>query len=153
WNILDASDSQRIMQIGGAPLRAKPEDVLRLYNYARNSMQDWRELVGAPRISDGEDFEAAGRLIRLYSQPCRRNSRVDFDDLLCLVEQLFTKRPDIRDKYRARFKAILVDEYQDTSRVQGRILELLASNDNITVVGDDAQAIYGFRAATVENIL
>lgn len=153
WNILDASDSQRIMQIGGAPLRAKPEDVLRLYNYARNSMQDWRELVGSPRFSDVEDFEAAGRLIRLYSQRCRRNSRVDFDDLLCLVEQLFTKRPDIRDKYRARFKAILVDEYQDTSRVQGRILELLASNDNITVVGDDAQAIYGFRAATVENIL
>ncbi len=81
------------------------------------------------------------------------DNRVNFDDLQVLTLRLLQDEPGVRQLYRDRLKAILVDEYQDTNTIQESILRQLAGRGNVTVVGDDAQAIYGFRAATVENIL
>ena len=79
---------------------------------------------------------------------------MDFDDLLFKMYELLKNYPDALSKYQRRFKYILIDEYQDTNTSQYEIIKLLgAMNENICVVGDDAQSIYSFRGATIENIL
>lgn len=88
-----------------------------------------------------------------YAQRCRKSNAMDFDDLLINTWQLFEKHPDILEKYRTQFKFILVDEYQDTNYIQQQILLQLVNDGKICVVGDDAQSIYGFRGARIDNIL
>lgn len=88
-----------------------------------------------------------------YAQRCRKSNAMDFDDLLINTWQLFEKHPDILEKYRKQFKFILVDEYQDTNYIQQQILLQLVNDGKICVVGDDAQSIYGFRGARIDNIL
>jgi DNA helicase II / ATP-dependent DNA helicase PcrA len=89
-----------------------------------------------------------------YSKRCFRNGAMDFDDLLFKMYLLLKNYPDALAKYQGRFKYILIDEYQDTNLAQYAIIKLLgARNENICVVGDDAQSIYSFRGATVQNIL
>ena len=79
---------------------------------------------------------------------------MDFDDLLMRTVNLLELFEDVRNRYRERFRWVLVDEYQDTNHAQYRLLQLLTGEDgNLTVVGDDGQAIYGFRGADVRNIL
>ena len=79
---------------------------------------------------------------------------MDFDDLLVRTVNLLELFEDVRDRYRERFRWVLVDEYQDTNRAQYRLLQLLAGeHGNLTVVGDDDQSIYGFRGADIRNIL
>ena len=90
----------------------------------------------------------------LYQEELRNNNAVDFDDLLILPIKLFKENPDILLKYQERFKYILIDEYQDTNEAQYRLTRILASRyQNICVVGDSDQAIYGFRGANFKNIL
>lgn len=89
-----------------------------------------------------------------YTERKRLHHLVDFDDLLDLLDRLLRTKPDIRTKLARQFKYVLVDEYQDTNRLQASIVEQLASeHKNLLVVGDDAQSIYAFRGATVRNIL
>ena len=89
-----------------------------------------------------------------YVARCRQASAMDFDDLLLNTNILFRDNPDILDKYQQKFKYILVDEYQDTNFAQYLIIKKLAQqHQNICVVGDDAQSIYSFRGAKIENIL
>ena len=89
-----------------------------------------------------------------YCLRCREANAMDFDDLLLFTAMLFTKRPDILEKYQELFQYILVDEYQDTNTVQHRIVTLLAGKHNrICAVGDDAQSIYSFRGANIDNML
>ena len=92
-----------------------------------------------------------------YAMRCKRAGAMDFDDLLYQLYVLLHKNPDIADKYRARFKYVLVDEFQDTNFLQYQIVRKLVvypeSPVNVCVVGDDAQSIYAFRGATIENIL
>lgn len=89
-----------------------------------------------------------------YAQKCFRNGAMDFDDLLFKMYELLTRFPDVLAKYQHRFRYIMVDEYQDTNVAQYKVMKLLASvHENICVVGDDAQSIYSFRGATVQNIL
>jgi DNA helicase-2/ATP-dependent DNA helicase PcrA len=79
---------------------------------------------------------------------------MDFDDLLLKMHEMLHSQPDALSKYQRKFKYIMIDEYQDTNAVQYQIAKLLAAmNENICVVGDDAQSIYSFRGATIENIL
>ena len=93
-------------------------------------------------------------IYKLYTQRCFKSNVMDFDDLLLYTNILLAQRPDILRKYQNRFKYILVDEYQDTNYAQYLIVRRLSSlNQNITVVGDDAQSIYSFRGAKIENIL
>jgi DNA helicase II / ATP-dependent DNA helicase PcrA len=93
-----------------------------------------------------------------YAAKCLRAGAMDFDDLLLQMYKLLFKNPDnIREKYRRQFQYVMVDEFQDTNYLQYEIVKLLADYDgsgrNICIVGDDAQSIYSFRGATIENIL
>lgn len=94
------------------------------------------------------------RIYDVYVQRCRKANAMDFDDLLVLTYQLFKTHEDIRQKYVERFRYVLVDEYQDTNYAQQCIVwELTKDHQHICVVGDDAQSIYGFRGANIDNML
>ena len=94
------------------------------------------------------------RAYALYQERLKNSDAMDFDDLLCNTVLLFEKNPDVLEYYQDKFRYIMVDEYQDTNRVQYKFVSMLAEKyNNICVVGDDDQSIYKFRGATIENIL
>lgn len=94
------------------------------------------------------------RIYKIYCTRCFESNAMDFDDLLVKPVELFEKDPDTLQKYQERFQYIMVDEYQDTNHAQYVITKMLAGvHHNICVVGDDAQSIYSFRGANIENIL
>lgn len=94
------------------------------------------------------------RIYTEYFKRCRTSRAMDFDDLLLYTFLLFDKAEEVRKKYAQRFRYILVDEYQDTNYAQHAIVNLLTKdNHHICVVGDDAQSIYSFRGANIDNIL
>jgi DNA helicase-2/ATP-dependent DNA helicase PcrA len=89
-----------------------------------------------------------------YAKRCFKNGAMDFDDLLIKMYELLKNFPESLHKFQHKFKYILIDEYQDTNPAQYEIIKLLgAAHENVCVVGDDAQSIYSFRGATIENIL
>jgi DNA helicase-2/ATP-dependent DNA helicase PcrA len=93
-------------------------------------------------------------IYRIYTQRCRQANAMDFDDLLLQTNILFKSFPEVLTKYQDKFKYLLVDEYQDTNYAQYLIVKkLVEQHKNICVVGDDAQSIYSFRGAKIENIL
>jgi len=97
---------------------------------------------------------AIAQIYEAYANRCFKNGAMDFDDLLLKMYELLKNFPEALHKFQHKFKYILIDEYQDTNAVQYQITKLLAAaNENICVVGDDAQSIYSFRGATIENIL
>lgn len=95
-----------------------------------------------------------GMIYEKYVKECFKSAAMDFDDLLLKTNELLFRHPDVLHKYQHRFHYVLVDEYQDTNHSQYLIVKALASlNENICVVGDDAQSIYSFRGANIRNIL
>ncbi|MDR1951002.1 MAG: UvrD-helicase domain-containing protein [Bacteroidales bacterium] len=95
-----------------------------------------------------------GEIYKIYNERLKRSSAMDFDDLLFNMNLLLRDFPDVLTKYQRRFKYIFVDEYQDTNYAQYLIVKkLAAAHQNICVVGDDAQSIYAFRGANIQNIL
>lgn len=94
-----------------------------------------------------------GELYEAYAKKCFKNGAMDFDDILMNMYILLRRFNEVLAKYQHRFKYLMIDEYQDTNLAQYHIIKLLAAvNENICVVGDDAQSIYSFRGATLENI-
>ena len=94
------------------------------------------------------------KVYSLYQERLKTSDAMDFDDLLSNTVLLFEKNPDILEYYQNKFRYIMVDEYQDTNKVQYKFISMLAAKyNNICVVGDDDQSIYKFRGATIENIL
>ncbi len=135
----------------------KPETVLNRISAAKNNLYSWSEYQNnATFVSDDA---AAGRpktglLYEAYVKRCFKASGMDFDDLLYNMYVLLNKFPEVLHKYQHKFKYVLVDEFQDTNYVQYMILKRLAAvYENICVVGDDAQSIYAFRGANIQNIL
>jgi DNA helicase-2/ATP-dependent DNA helicase PcrA len=97
---------------------------------------------------------AIAQIYKAYANRCFKNGAMDFDDLLFKMYELLKLHNEALAKYQHKFKHVLIDEYQDTNAVQYQITKLLAAvHENICVVGDDAQSIYSFRGATIENIL
>lgn len=97
---------------------------------------------------------AIAQIYDAYVKRCFKNGAMDFDDLLLKFYELLKNFPEALSKYQRKFKYILIDEYQDTNPAQYEIIKLLgAMHENVAVVGDDAQSIYSFRGATIENIL
>ncbi|MDR0940319.1 MAG: UvrD-helicase domain-containing protein [Mediterranea sp.] len=95
-----------------------------------------------------------GTIYKLYRERCRQANAMDFDDLLVYTYLLFRDNPDVLGRYREQFRYILVDEYQDTNVAQHSIvLQLAGERQRVCVVGDDAQSIYSFRGANIDNIL
>ena len=116
------------------------------------------------KMQTPEDMQAAAgfdyrkvqiaKVYALYQERLKTSDAMDFDDMLCNTVRLFEQCPDILEYYQNQFKYIMVDEYQDTNKVQYRFVSMLAQKyNNICVVGDDDQSIYKFRGATIENIL
>ena len=94
------------------------------------------------------------RVQNLYEARKKESNALDFDDLLCKTLELFLTNEDVAADYQAQFRHVLVDEYQDTNRIQADLVDCLAKkHGNIMVVGDDAQSIYSWRGANIENIL
>jgi DNA helicase-2/ATP-dependent DNA helicase PcrA len=97
---------------------------------------------------------AIGQIYDAYVKRCFKNGAMDFDDLLLKFHELLKNVPESLSKYQRKFKYILIDEYQDTNPAQYEVIKLLgAMHENVCVVGDDAQSIYSFRGATIQNIL
>ena len=110
------------------------------------------EAIMAEDIANGRG--QLGQIYMTYAQRCYRAGAMDFDDLLFKTNVLLNKYPDVLHKYQHQFKYLMVDEYQDTNFSQYLIVKRLAAvNENICVVGDDAQSIYAFRGANIQNIL
>ena len=102
-----------------------------------------------------DDETVIGAVYARYNRDLLSLNAMDFDDLLVKAVQLLNEHPDVRDKWRSRYSQMLVDEFQDTNRLQLDLVSMLASGSppNICVVGDDDQSIYGWRGAEVSNIL
>ncbi|MGN1130856.1 MAG: ATP-dependent helicase, partial [Ruminococcus sp.] len=98
--------------------------------------------------------EQIAKIYKLYQSELKNSDAMDFDDMLCNTVLLFEQEQEILGYYQNQFKYIMVDEYQDTNKVQYKFISMLAEKSkNICVVGDDDQSIYKFRGATIENIL
>jgi len=106
-------------------------------------------------VPTGSPYQATlARVYALYQERLKRCNAADFGDLLLLTVRLFEEHPPVLEKYRERYRWIMVDEYQDTNPVQYRLVQLLAgTRRNLCVVGDDDQSIYGWRGADIRNIL
>jgi len=103
---------------------------------------------------ENELDEDVSKIFKSYKARKHASNAMDFDDLLALWLKLLQEHADIREHYQRRFQFILVDEYQDTNKLQGDLIDLLAArHHNVTVVGDDAQSIYAWRGANFANIL
>jgi superfamily I DNA/RNA helicase len=129
----------------------KPENIMERISMAKNEMAPVRTGMS----SEPDDYELVSNAVYpKYIEAMKTLNALDFDDLLLMTLQLFRAHPTVLQKYRDRFQYIMVDEYQDTNRVQYKIVKLLAGKRrNLCVVGDDDQSIYGWRGADPGNIL
>src|SRR5678809_259739 len=135
----------------------KPSSVYNRISSAKNSLVGPEEYARDYYIQQ-EDMRAnrpaISQIYSAYVNRCFKNGAMDFDDLLLKFYELLTKIPEALSKYQRKFQYILIDEYQDTNPAQYEIIKLLgAQHENVCVVGDDAQSIYSFRGATIQNIL
>lgn len=162
YTIYDASDArnlvkQIIREMNLSDETYKPGDIAARISLAKNN------LITPGAYEANASLQAEDRerrrpqfvdIYKLYVQKCRQNGAMDFDDLLLNTNILFKDFPDVLARYQAQFRYILVDEYQDTNFAQYVIIRRLAEpHSNVCVVGDDAQSIYSFRGAKIENIL
>lgn len=135
----------------------KPNVVLNRISHAKNSLvnaEDYNNDYGIQQEDMRSNRPAIGQIYKAYAARCYKNGAMDFDDLLIKFYELLTGFPDALHKYQHKFKYILIDEYQDTNPAQYEVIKLLgAVFENVCVVGDDAQSIYSFRGATIQNIL
>jgi DNA helicase II / ATP-dependent DNA helicase PcrA len=135
----------------------KPNTIYNRISSAKNSLIVPEQYITDYAIQQ-EDNRAnrpmVGQLYDAYCKRCFKNGAMDFDDLLLKFYVLLKTSPESLIKYQRKFKYIMIDEYQDTNPAQYEIIKLLgAMHENVCVVGDDAQSIYSFRGATIENIL
>jgi DNA helicase-2/ATP-dependent DNA helicase PcrA len=150
--IYDEADQRSLMgkcvrELGIKAERGTDASLSWLANYARDTMKSLDELAGNYAFNPVPVLE-------LYERRKREHKAFDFADLLYVPSQLFATFEDVKEKYRRRFRHILVDEYQDTNAAQYVLLmNLVGDNADICVVGDDDQSIYGWRGADVDNIL
>lgn len=130
----------------------KERSVLSAISSAKDEMITSEEY----ELNAGGDFreKKVAQIYKEYQKELKKNNALDFDDLILKTVELFMNVPDVLDYYQERFRYIMVDEYQDTNKVQFMLVDLLAKKyRNLCVVGDDDQSIYKFRGADVENIL
>ncbi|MBQ3635452.1 MAG: UvrD-helicase domain-containing protein [Bacteroidales bacterium] len=162
FTIYDTQDSQTLIKsiIKGLGLDDKiykPKTVHGMISSAKNDLLFPADYARDPDIAKRDRDQMRPRMAEIYQMyvnECRKAGAMDFDDLLIHTYTLFRNNPECLERYQKRFAHILVDEYQDTNRVQYAIVNMLAkANRNICVVGDDSQSIYSFRGARIENIL
>ena len=162
FTIYDTQDSDRLV---GAIIKEmnldkdiyKPKQIRSRISSYKNSLITVRAYFQNPELIEADTMARRPRLGDIYKEyvnRCFKAGAMDFDDLLLKTNELLTRFPDVLMKYQNRFKYILVDEYQDTNHSQYLIVRALSDRfQNICVVGDDAQSIYAFRGANINNIL
>ncbi|MEG0794891.1 MAG: 3'-5' exonuclease [Odoribacter sp.] len=135
----------------------KPNVILGRISMAKNNLIVSQSYAQSSRILSEDTLAKRpllGEIYKRYQQRCKQSDTMDFDDLLLQTNILFRDFPEVLAKYQEKFNYILVDEYQDTNYSQYLIIKKLAEkHHNVCVVGDDAQSIYSFRGARIENIL
>lgn len=162
FTIYDTQDSQRLissiikeMQLDKDIYKYK-QIHSRISSY-KNSLITVKAYFQNPELIEADTMAKRpklGEIYKNYVERCFKAGAMDFDDLLLKTNELLTRFPDVLAKYQQRFKYILVDEYQDTNHSQYLIVRALSDRyQNICVVGDDAQSIYAFRGANINNIL
>ena len=129
-----------------------PKVILSAISNAKDKLYSPKKFI---QLNEGDITKTKiGEIYALYQDRLKRNSALDFDDLIMKTVELFKEHPEVLDFYRNKFRYIMVDEYQDTSKAQYELIKLLAKqHQNICVVGDDDQSIYGWRGADIRNIL
>ncbi|HLY68325.1 MAG TPA: UvrD-helicase domain-containing protein, partial [Puia sp.] len=162
FTIYDTDDSKSVVKTVINELELddkhyKPSTVYNRISSAKNALVGPAEYASDYYIQQ-EDMRsqrpAIAQIFDAYVKRCRKNGAMDFDDLLLKFYELLKTFPESLSKYQRKFKYILIDEYQDTNPAQYEIIKLLgAMYENVCVVGDDAQSIYSFRGATIQNIL
>jgi DNA helicase II / ATP-dependent DNA helicase PcrA len=135
----------------------KPKQILSRISQYKNSLITVRAYFNNPELQEADAMSKKPRMGEIYNnyvERCFKSGAMDFDDLLLKTNELINRFPDVLAKYQDRFRYILVDEYQDTNHSQYLIVKALSDRfQNICVVGDDAQSIYAFRGANINNIL
>jgi len=162
FTIYDTSDSKSAIRSCVKELSLdekiyKPNEVLSRISMAKNNLITAVNYIANANLVQNDTAARKPRICDiylLYEKKCKQAGAMDFDDILVNTNILLRDFPQVLDKFRSRFSYILVDEYQDTNYSQYLIVKkLAASHKNICVVGDDAQSIYSFRGARIENIL
>ncbi len=160
-SVMDSADStaalkacKEALNLGKDRSFPQKQAALALISKARNKELSFEEILSREAQHLLPHVSAFERLADAYQNYKREHALLDYDDLLFELERLFLEQPEILESERRRFERLMVDEYQDTNKVQARLVRLLAGDrGNIMAVGDDAQSIYAFRGATVRNIL
>jgi DNA helicase-2/ATP-dependent DNA helicase PcrA len=156
FSIYDTDDSKRVLKdiVSGLNIDSKkypPKRFQYEISHAKNHMISVGDME---KDASSREEEITAQVYRAYEEALFKNNALDFDDLLIKTVELFEKAPDVLEGYQNRLRYIMVDEYQDTNRIQFRLVGLLASKyRNLCVVGDDDQSIYKFRGADIRNIL
>ncbi|GGF15877.1 ATP-dependent helicase [Flavobacterium limi] len=162
FTIYDSQDSARLISSIIKEMQLdrdiyKPKQVLGRISTYKNSLITVKAYFNNPELMEADAMSKKPRLGEIYQQyveRCFKAGAMDFDDLLLKTNELLTRFPEVLAKYQNRFRYILVDEYQDTNHSQYLIVRALSDKfQNICVVGDDAQSIYAFRGANINNIL
>lgn len=162
FTIYDSQDSKNLIKSIVKDLKLddkiyKPNDVLGRISMAKNNLVVAQAYAQSAKITSADQATKKpmiSEIYKYYQSRCKQSDVMDFDDLLLQTNILFRDFPEILEKYQKKFDYILVDEYQDTNYSQYLIIKKLAEkHNNICVVGDDAQSIYSFRGARIENIL
>jgi DNA helicase-2/ATP-dependent DNA helicase PcrA len=162
YTIYDTIDSKSLVksiihEMNLDDQRYKPGEVLGRISWAKNNLITPQAYKGHAEITASDNMTKRpqlGEIYQTYCIRCKKSGAMDFDDLLLNTNILFRDFPQILAKYQERFHYMLVDEYQDTNHSQYLIVNKLAArHHNVCVVGDDAQSIYSFRGARIENIL
>lgn len=162
FTIYDAADSKNLIKtilkdMGLDEKLYKPNEVQRRISNAKNRLFTADDYAGTRAIREDDKaakMERIADVYRIYETRCRVSDAMDFDDLLLNTYLLFKNNESVCRKYAEQFKYILVDEYQDTNYAQHCIvMQLSAVHQRVCVVGDDAQSIYSFRGANIDNIL
>lgn len=162
FTIYDASDSKSLLKSIVKEMQLddktyKPGTVQSRISNAKNHLVLPDAYASNPEVFQNDaaaKVPATRDIYRRYWERCRQSDAMDFDDLLVYTYILFRDYPDVRRKYAERFRYVLVDEYQDTNFAQHSIvLQLTEERQRVCVVGDDAQSIYSFRGANIDNIL
>jgi DNA helicase-2/ATP-dependent DNA helicase PcrA len=162
FTILDRGDAEDLIALVRAQLGLNEKDkrfprkatIAEMFSKSENTLRPLDEIVVEEFNHFSDHLEALGQLQRGYQASKRQRQLVDYDDLLVLLRRLLMEYEAVRRTISSLYRYILVDEYQDTNRLQADVIRHLAStHQNVMVVGDDSQSIYAFRGATFKNIM
>lgn len=162
FTIYDTEDTKRLIrsilsELNLDPKVYNPSYILHRISNAKSNLFSASDYLNNPEVQTADAAAGkplTGEIFKTYNARLKRADAMDFDDLLFNTNLLFRDFPEVLHKYQHRFRFILVDEYQDTNHAQYLIIKRMAAlHENITVVGDDAQSIYAFRGANIQNIL